>query len=91
MNNTMAVMDSNAKAQAGKGKALRHLQISHAENGGHIVEHHFESGERYHEPEMHVFAKKEGKKMIAHIAKHMGVEHESEPEAKAENAAGAAY
>ena len=88
MNNTMAVMDGNAKAQAGKGKALRHLQISHAENGGHIVEHHFESGERYHEPEMHVFAKKEGKKMIAHIAKHMGVA-DGEPEEK--EAAGAAY
>lgn len=67
-------------------KELDHLRVHKAENGGHIVEHHFTSFE--HEPEHHVFGEHEGEDMMDHIAGHMGVktggttdeEAESEPE-----------
>ena len=66
-------------------KVLHHLEIHHAENGGHTVQHHFSSdGGQYHEPEPHVFGEGEGHKMLAHVAEHMGVEHESKAEDRAE-------
>jgi hypothetical protein len=52
-------------------KALAHLRISPAENGGHVVEHHFTHYD--HEPEQHVFGKGQGHEMLAHVAQHMGV------------------
>jgi hypothetical protein len=55
-------------------KVLDHLRVREAENGGHIVEHHFTSME--HEPEHHAFGEGEGKAMLAHVGKHMGVESE---------------
>lgn len=63
-------------------KVLHHIEIHHAENGGHIVTHHHESFE--HPPEPHVFGEGEGHKMLAHVAEHMGVEHESKAEDRAE-------
>lgn len=59
-------------------KELEHLRIEKAENGGHIVSHHFAGFE--HEPESHVFAKDEGPEMMDHVAKHMGVEADMEPD-----------
>lgn len=58
-------------------KELHHMEIHKAENGGHMVQHHFhQDGARYHEPEQHVFGEGEGHAMLAHVAEHMGVEHE---------------
>jgi hypothetical protein len=55
-------------------KKLRNLSVEEAENGGHIVEHHFENnGPAYHDPEQFVFGSGEGDKVLAHIAKHMGI------------------
>lgn len=85
------VMDANYRSRGGK-KSLRSITLSHAENGGHIAEHRYESAGQYHEPEMHVFGKGEGKKLMAHIAEHMKIEHEPKAEAEQEEtAAGAAY
>lgn len=59
---------------------LRSIEFSKAENGGHIAEHRFESGDgSYHSPEQHVFGADEGHKLLAHVAKHMGIQAE-EPE-----------
>jgi len=78
-------LDHNAAVRKGnKSKAvLNQLRIEEAENGGHVVEHHFESGTgAYHEPETHVFAEPEGKPKLAkghvlqHIAEHLGIPHE---------------
>lgn len=63
---------------------LAHIRIEEAENGGHSVEHHFESGGgAYHEPKTFVFGKPEGAKpslpkghILQHIAEHMGIPHE---------------
>ena len=61
------------KPKAGK-KELRSIEISKAENGGHIVEHRFENGDGpYHSPEQHVFGKDEGAKLTAHLKEHMGI------------------
>jgi hypothetical protein len=56
-------------------KVLESLRIKEAENGGHVIEHHFTSYE--HEPESHVFAASEGAAAMAHIAKHANIQHDS--------------
>lgn len=73
-----------AKRKSSK-KMLDHMRIHHAENGGHIVEHHFTSGMgAFHEPERHVFAGHEGGKLLDHVAHHMGVtDNEEEGESPA--------
>jgi hypothetical protein len=73
---TTGAMNFRDKAPKARAKVLSHLQVSQAENGGHIVEHHFDNsgpGEGYHEAEQHVFGKGEGGKVLAHIGKHMGI------------------
>ena len=57
-------------------KQLPHVEIHHAENGnGHVVQ--FSGTPK-------AFAKNEGHQMLAEVATHMGVEHESPAEDKAE-------
>ena len=70
-----AVMSSHSAARGKKAKKeLDHITIKNAENGGHVISHHFShDGGPYHEPEEHVFGKGEGKAMMAHVAKHAGV------------------
>jgi hypothetical protein len=58
-------------------KEFRQMILKHGENGGHIATHEFTSYE--HEPEHHVFGKHEGAALLAHVAKHMGIDH-SEPD-----------
>lgn len=78
-------LDHNAAVRRGHGKkaVLDHLRMEEAENGGHVIEHHFESNGAYKEPETHVFAAHTGTKpqvpeghVLHHIAKHMGIPHE---------------
>lgn len=84
------VLDHNAAMRKSRGKKpmLDHLRVEEAENGGHVVEHHFENSSSmggYKEPETHVFSKPvdgdakpelpEGH-VLHHIAKHMGIPHE---------------
>lgn len=72
---------TQAHRRPSKALKLDHLQVHEAENGGHLVEHHFQhDGGQYHEPEQHVFAKGEGHKMLAHVAKHMGIKSEAKAE-----------
>lgn len=59
-------------------KELDHLRVRKADNGGHIVEHHFSHFE--HDPEHHAFGKDEGPEMMDHIAHHMGANVEMEPD-----------
>lgn len=66
------------KGKKSSKKELEHLRIHPSENGGHIVQHHFSSAERFHEPEHHVFAKGEGGKMLAHVGKMLGIPHSEE-------------
>jgi len=65
---------------------LDHIRVTPAENGGHVVEHHFESGPemRYKEPESHVFGKSEGSKLMAHLVEHLGIEDGSKKEEEKE-------
>jgi hypothetical protein len=48
---------------------LHHLEVRKAENGGHIISHHFDvtGGGEYHPPDDHIFASEEGQKAIDHI------------------------
>jgi hypothetical protein len=83
------VMDINARTRKGPAK-LRSLEIEHAENGGHIVTHRFHSTDGpYQEPKAHVFGKGQGKEMLSHIGKHMGLKAD-EVEPDEDSAAGAA-
>lgn len=68
-------MARGAKHKKGK-KVLDHMRIKEAENGGHTVEHHYNTvdGPGYHEPEMHVFGPDQGEEMLAHVAKHANVD-----------------
>lgn len=55
------------RVMAKEPKVLSEIRIKEAENGGHIVSHHFEH--YTHEPETHVFGAKEGSKLVAHVVK----------------------
>lgn len=64
-----------------KGKKLSHLEVHKAENGGHVVKHHFKNeGMVYHNPEDHVYGADEGNMALSHIAKHMGIAAEGRDE-----------
>ncbi|MDE2098388.1 MAG: hypothetical protein KGL39_14130 [Patescibacteria group bacterium] len=56
-------------------KVLKEITVSRAANGGHVVEHRFDNSGpgAYIDPETHVFGKADGKKVLAHIAQHMGM------------------
>ena len=62
-------------------KILSHMEIKEGEDGGHIVSHHFEHYD--HPAEHYPFGEGEGREMLTHVAKHMGVKVEhSKPEIK---------
>ena len=64
-----------ARSPASKGKQLHHLEVRKAEDGGHIVTHHYEEdGMVYHKPTEHVFGEDEGHEALQHIAKHAEIE-----------------
>ena len=94
MANYAETLDHNAAMRRGAGKkaTLGHLRIEEAENGGHVVEHHFESGSgAYQEPKTHVFSAHSGAKpqlpeghVLHHIAKAMNIPHEVMGEHNAE-------
>ena len=86
----------NARTMPGRGamakgkKEMDHMRVMKAENGGHMVEHHFQGFD--HPPEQG-FAGSAPTEEVAlpkghvlqHIAEHMGIPH-SVVEAKAESA-----
>lgn len=62
---------------------LHHLEVHKVKgkHGGFKVLHHREGGDgMYQAPQEHLFGKDEGHEMIAHVAQHMGVPMEEEPE-----------
>lgn len=62
-------------------KEMKHMLIKEGENGGHIIEHHFENDMGpYHEPESHVFGEGDGMKAHEHIMKHMHMPMEEKEE-----------
>jgi hypothetical protein len=72
-------------------KVIAHIKITPTENDGHMVEHNFEQGEKpgmYHEPEVHAFGKGDGKAMLEHVGKHLGVETASEAKQEEEDGDG---
>jgi len=69
-----------------KGKELDSMTISPAKNGGHTIRHSYKAqpvmrkgsmsgglGMDYPQSEEHVFGPNDGKKALAHIAKHLGI------------------
>lgn len=84
MNNLGAMHGSK---ETPKGAAMEkkhemdHMRITPAENGGHVVEHHFKMSTKgksgafveHHEPESHVFGKGEGAQLLSHLKKHLGI------------------
>ncbi len=78
-------LQHNADVRKGRNAkpTLAHVRIEEAENGGHSVEHHFESGNgAYTQPKTFVFARPEGKvslpkgHILQHVAEHLGIPHE---------------
>lgn len=75
-----------AKAQKRRSpKRLSRMEIEPAKGGGAIVTHRYErSGgdgyPSYAPDEKHVFGPGDGKKMIAHVAKHAGIKQDGESE-----------
>jgi hypothetical protein len=68
-------------------KEIRSVEIEKAENGGHTVTHRFKQSldGPYHESEgPHVFGADEGKKLMEHLTKHLGVKVEA-PDTEVEN------
>jgi len=53
-------------------KELRSIEMKEGEKGGHVVTHHFEHYN--HDSEVYPFGKSEGKQLVAHIVKHMGID-----------------
>lgn len=75
--------EREAVAEKRSYSRLHHLEVHRVrgENGGFKVMHHRESeGMTYHPPQEHLFGKDEGREMIAHVARHMGVDMEHEQE-----------
>lgn len=67
-------------------KTIRHIEVKEAENGGHVVTHHFNhSGGDYHEPEEHVFGADEGGKAMEHIASAANIKSSEPSEAEGED------
>jgi hypothetical protein len=71
-------------------KKLKAYRVEKMDGGGHMVEHHYDSGDAmtYHEPEKRVFGKTESKQLKAHIEELHGklgisesAQVEKEPEA----------
>jgi hypothetical protein len=57
-------------------KELRSIEIEKGEKGGHTVTHRFkqEGNGVYHESEgPHIFGESEGKKLLAHLTEHLGI------------------
>jgi hypothetical protein len=76
-------------------KALDHMEIHHAKNGGHILVHHFHpeshgldgggsmmyGGDKEKKlPELHTFGPDQGAEALAHVGEHMEMAEEK-PEA----------
>ncbi len=74
-------LSQKAKPRKAGPKELRSVEIEKAENGGHTVSHRFKSNDGpYHEPEQHVFGAAEGKKLLAHLAEHLGIKTDAKEE-----------
>lgn len=76
--------ERSERPQGTRGKAaISELRVKEADNGGHIVEHHFQSGPEMHykEHEQHVFAESKGSPelpkghVLQHIAAAMKIPH----------------
>jgi len=85
------VMDINMRTSKKPSKAhVREMRHKRSANGGHVFTHEMEGEDgRYVEPETHTYGKDEGKKVLAHFAKHAGLEDDL-PKADPDSAAGAA-
>lgn len=68
-------------------KAIARIEIEPAENGGHTVTHRYKPRPMYRggrhglttdypEAETHVFGPEDHKKMLTHVAKHLGAKPE---------------
>jgi hypothetical protein len=59
-----------------KQKKLHRISVERAKNGGHTVEHTFRSGPDvgYEQPVTHVFGKKDGGALMAHLKRHLGIQ-----------------
>lgn len=62
-----------AKSSAGRtANKIDHLEVKPAENGGHVVTHHYENtGMEYRKPDVHAFGA--GPETIHHLMDHLGV------------------
>lgn len=76
-------VNAASRAAATKKKELDHVSIHPAENGGHLVEHHFSHGDGpYREPKQHVFGKDEHAEMLAHVANALKLPEPKDEEGK---------
>jgi hypothetical protein len=57
------------------GAKLLDIAVKKAKSGGHIATHEFEGAA----PEEHVFGAGEGPKLMAHLAKHLGIKAPAAP------------
>jgi hypothetical protein len=71
------VKEAIAPAQRKGRKKVKEIRITKGEDGGHVVEHHYEqpshSLSAYHEPKQHVFGASEGDKLLHHVVKKMKI------------------
>lgn len=67
-----------SRTKAMKSKTVREVTVRKGANGGHIVRHEYDnSGDGPYKPsEEYPF--EDGKAMLAHVAKHMGVKMDSD-------------
>lgn len=62
--------------KAKKAKTITKIELGRNMAGDHIVTHHFDNDGpgAYREPEKTTFKKSQGKKLIAHLVEHGGIE-----------------
>ena len=70
-----------------KEPEIHHIEIHPADNGGHMVEHHYKAAPasksgafmEHKEPERHSFGPKESKGMMNHLKEHLGLGAAAQP------------
>ena len=70
-----ALAKPKAVSSTKKDGELSHIKLTEGEDGGHIVEHHFDRDDNspYKEPKSYPFGKGDGVKLVAHLVKHANI------------------
>jgi hypothetical protein len=79
------MLEAFGESRKREPKKLHHIELMKGKSGGVIASHHYaeEPQMTEHKPEHHVFGPEDGDKLLAHVARHMGIPGAEEEEGEA--------